>query len=298
MPASAARMGTLLADRPSRGTVMERRTTGTVEANGIRMAYAETGAGADVVLLVHGFTGAKEDFSDHLDPLAELGWRVVAPDLRGHGESDRPPGIDQYSFEVMRADLEAFVDALGLERIVLLGHSMGGVVAQHMARTDTDRLRGLVLMDTTHGRSGMDPELVEAGIGLVRDEGIDALADLLALAPGVNSTAAHQRLIRDREGFAAFGDRKLRAVSGDMFQAMARQLLDRTSELDTLASVTLPTLVMVGELDAPFVRPSRDLAATIEAARLVEIPDAGHNPQFEAPEHWLDAITSFLEVLP
>ncbi len=278
--------------------VMERRTSGTVEANGIRMAYAEAGAGDDVVLLVHGFTGAKEDFSDHLDPLADRGWRVIAPDLRGHGETSRPAGTDRYSFELMQADVEAFVDALGLPRLVLLGHSMGGVVAQHMARSDPARLRGLVLMDTTHGPSGMDPDLVEAGITLVRDDGIDALADLLALAPGVNSTAAHQRLIRDREGFAAFGDRKLRSVSGDMFRAMARQLLDRTSELESLAAVTVPTLVMVGELDAPFVRPSRDLAAAIETARLVEIPDAGHNPQFEAPERWLDAMTSFLEVLP
>lgn len=277
---------------------MERRTTGTVEANGIRMAYAESGEGADVVLLVHGFTGAKEDFSDHLDPLAGLGWRVIAPDLRGHGETSRPPGTDRYSFDLMRADLEAFIDALGLERIVLLGHSMGGIVAQHVACRDTDRLRGLVLMDTTHGPSGIDPDLVEAGIALVRDEGIDALADLLALAPGVNSTAAHQRLIGERDGFAQFGDRKLRSVSGDMFQAMARQLLDRSSELESLTSVSLPTLVMVGELDEPFVQPSRDLAVTIESARLVEIPDAGHNPQFEAPELWLDAMTSFLEVLP
>jgi 2-succinyl-6-hydroxy-2,4-cyclohexadiene-1-carboxylate synthase len=277
---------------------MERRTTGTVEANGIRMAYAESGSGSDVVLLVHGFTGAKEDFSDHLDPLADLGWRVLAPDLRGHGETSGPPGTDRYTFDLLRADVEAFIDALGLERLVLLGHSMGGVVAQHLARADAGRLRGLVLMDTTHGPSGMDPELVEAGIALVRDEGIDALADLLALAPGANSTEAHQRLIRERDGFAEFGDRKLRSVSGDMFQAMARQLLDRTSELDSLGTVSLPTLVMVGALDEPFVQPSRDLAATIETARLVEIPGAGHNPQFEAPELWLEAMTSFLEVLP
>jgi 2-succinyl-6-hydroxy-2,4-cyclohexadiene-1-carboxylate synthase len=277
---------------------MERRTTGTVEANGIRMAYAESGAGADVVLLVHGFAGAKEDFSDQLDPLAERGWRVIAPDLRGHGETSRPSGTARYSFDLMTADIEAFIDALELDRVVLLGHSMGGVVAQHVALSRGEQLRGLILMDTTDGPSGMDPELVEAGIALVGDEGIDALADLLALAPGVNSTEAHQRLISDRDGFAEFGDRKLRAVSADMFRAMARQLLDRTSELDALRSVSLPTLVMVGELDEAYVRPSRRMAEAIEAARLVEIPDAGHNPQFEAPERWLETMMSFLEVLP
>ena len=290
-------MGTLRAVDRAGGVVMERRTTGTVEANGIRMAYAESGSGADVLVLLHGFTGAKEDFSDHLDPLADLGWRVVAPDLRGHGETTAPPGLEQYSFDLMRADVEAFADALGVGRAVLLGHSMGGVVAQHLARSEPDRLRGLVLMDTTHGPSGMDPDLVEAGIELVRDEGIGSLADLLALAPGVNSTVAHQRLIRERRGFADFGDRKLRAVSADMFRAMARQLLDRTSELASLGTVSVPTLVMVGELDEPFVQPSRELAATIPPARLVEIPGAGHNPQFENPERWLAAMTSFLEVV-
>jgi pimeloyl-ACP methyl ester carboxylesterase len=277
---------------------MQRRTTDTVEANGIRIAYADTGAGPDVVLLLHGFTGAKEDFSDHLDPLALLGWRVIAPDLRGHGETSHPVGQGQYSFELMRADVEAFTDALGLDRIVLLGHSMGGVVAQRVALSDGDRLRGLVLMDTTHGASGMDPELVEAGIALVRDQGIDVLADLLAEAPGVNSTAAHQRLIRDREGFAEFGDRKLRSVSPDMFQVMARQLLDRPDRLDQVRSLRMPTLVMVGALDETYLGPSRRLADAIESARLVEIADAGHNPQFEAPERCLGAISSFLEALP
>ena len=133
----------------------------------------------------------------------------------------------------MRADVEAFTDVLGLDRIVLLGHSMGGVVAQRVALSRGDRLRGLVLMDTTHGPSGMDPELVEAGIALVRDEGIDVLADLLAQAPGVNSTEAHQRLLRERDGFADFGDRKLRSVSRTCSRSMARQLLDRPRRCST-----------------------------------------------------------------
>lgn len=277
---------------------MHRRTTDTVEVNGIGIAYAEAGAGPDVLLLLHGFTGAKEDFSDHLDPLAERGWRVIAPDLRGHGESGQPAGQEQYSFEHMRADIEAFIDTLGLDRIVLLGHSMGGVVAQRMALSHSDRLRGLVLMDTTHGPSGLDPALVEAGIALVRDEGIASLADLLAQAPGVNSSEAHQRVLRTRDGFADFGDRKLRSVSPDMFQVMARQLLDRPDMLDRVRSLTMPTLVLVGSLDTPYVEPSRRLADAIDSAQLVEIPDAGHNPQFEAPERWLEAISSFLEALP
>ncbi len=276
---------------------MERRTSGTVDVRGIEMAYAEAGTGPDVMVLVHGFTGAKEDFSDHLDHLAEHGWRVIAPDLRGHGESDSPSGVERYSFHEMAADVEALADVLDVGRYVLLGHSMGGVVAQIVALSDVDRLRGLVLMDTTDASTGMDSDLVEAAIALVQEDGIGALADLLAQEPGAMSTAAHQRLLREREGFAEFGDRKLRAVADDMFCAMARQLLDRSSVLESLRAIAVPTLVVVGALDEPFVEPSRRMAAAIGDARLVEIDDAGHNPQFEVPERWLGAIMRFLEEL-
>jgi len=156
-----------------------------VDLGDVQLSIAEAGVGQRPLLLVHGFTGAKEDFTGWLDRLADLGWHAVAPDLRGHGASSKPAAESAYSFESMADDLLRLADALGWGRFVLLGHSMGGMIAQFIARSAGARLAGLVLMDTTHGPlDTLDPELIEAAVSVVRGQGIDALADILAEMEG------------------------------------------------------------------------------------------------------------------
>src|SRR6476646_11502293 len=103
-----------------------------VRLGAVQLTIAEAGIGGRPVMLVHGFTGAKEDFTDFLEPLAERGWHAVAPDLRGHGSSDHPDDEARYSLEIMVADLLALAASLGWVTFVLLGHSMGGMVAQEL----------------------------------------------------------------------------------------------------------------------------------------------------------------------
>src|SRR5215813_9493693 len=122
-----------------------------VDLGDVRVSIAEAGAGPRRLLLVHGFTGAKEDFTPWLDRLAASGWHAVAPDLRGHGASAKPAQEAAYSFEIMADDMLGLADALGWDRFVLLGHSMGGMVAQFVACKEPARLDGLILMDTAHG---------------------------------------------------------------------------------------------------------------------------------------------------
>src|SRR6476646_1385783 len=97
-----------------------------------KLAYAEAGDGGRPFMLVHGFTGAKEDFTEWLDPLATDGWHAVAPDNRGHGASEKPDDESQYPFDLLATDLLELADGLwGRDTsFVLLGHSMGGMVAQ------------------------------------------------------------------------------------------------------------------------------------------------------------------------
>src|SRR6202011_5004708 len=130
-------------------------------------------------LLVHGFTGTKEDFTDYLDLLAALGWHAVAPDLRGHGASAHPEGQESYSLALFAADLVALSDALGWRSFSLLGHSMGGMVAQVVALEVPERLTGLILMDTSHGNpDGIDPAMVALGRQVVAEGGIQLLVEL------------------------------------------------------------------------------------------------------------------------
>jgi pimeloyl-ACP methyl ester carboxylesterase len=270
-------------------------------STGLRMQAAEAGSGGRPLLLVHGFTGAKEDFTDWLDPLAELGWHAVAIDNRGHGASDKPSDTTDYSFDLLAADALALADdrwGAG-SRLVLLGHSMGGMVAQVIGLQAGERLDGLVLMDTGHSRlSFIDREQAMKVVSIVEDRGIDGLADLMKDREAPLSSPAHERLLAEREGYAEFGDRKLRATASAAYAGMLTAMVDATDRLDGLRTLSIPTLVLVGEQDAPLLAQSRNMAEAIPGAELAVLPDAGHSPQFENTDAWWKALTEFLGSLP
>jgi pimeloyl-ACP methyl ester carboxylesterase len=271
-----------------------------VNLGDVELSIAEAGDGQRPLLLVHGFTGAKEDFTPWLDEVAGLGWHAVAPDLRGHGQSSKPSAESAYSFEVMADDVLRLADALGWNRFVLLGHSMGGMVAQFVARSAGERLAGLILMDTTHGAlDNLDSDLIEAAVSIVRGQGIDALADVMATYEAPLTTAAHRRLLAERAGYAEFTDRKLRTASPAMYAAMAPVFPTAVDRLDGLRQLpaNMPVLVMVGEQDQPFLAPSQRMAAAVPRGSLAVIPDAGHCPQFENTDAWWLALTEFLASL-
>jgi 3-oxoadipate enol-lactonase len=269
-----------------------------VDLGGVRLAIAEAGTGGRPLMLVHGFTGAKEDFSDFLEPLAERGWHAVAPDLRGHGASDHPGEEESYSLAIIAADLLALADALGWERFVLLGHSMGGMIAQHLLLAEPERVRGLVLMDTTHGPvDWVEADTAALAATVVREEGIEALMEALKVmrADDPLMTPAFLRLLEEKPGYSEFCDAKLLASAPAMWLAMSSALLTQPDRLDRLPEVDVPTLVIVGEQDTPFIAHGERMAKKIPDARLAIIPDAGHSPQFENPDAWWTVLSSFLE---
>ena len=150
-----------------------------VRANGIEIAFEEHGRGDRPLLLVHGFTGFRQDFASQLAGLAQHG-RVLAPDLRGHGESGRTGDPASYGFEELTADLLGFLDALGIERCDLLGHSMGGMVALRAALAAPGRIASLVLMDTAPGPLAfIDRAQLELAARVAREAGMAVLAQIL-----------------------------------------------------------------------------------------------------------------------
>jgi pimeloyl-ACP methyl ester carboxylesterase len=268
-------------------------------ATGVDLDVLEAGSGARKVLLVHGFTGAKEDFADHLDQLAALGWHVVAPDLRGHGTSSAPTGTDGYTLKAFAGDVVALTDALGWDDLVLLGHSMGGMIAQLAAlELGPVRLRGLVLMDTSHGPiGGIDAELVATGKALVSAGGMTALVEATRDGDGALDTEANQRVLATRPGYREFGEAKSLACSPDMWVGVVDEVLATQADrlADLAASLTdVPTLVIVGEQDTPFVPHAERMASSMGQARLAVIADAGHSPQFENPDAWFEVLAGFL----
>src|SRR5438552_11578188 len=170
----------------------------------IDLEVAQAGEGRRPFLLVHGFTGAKEDFTDWLDPLAQRGWHAVAPDLRGHGGSSHPEKETDYSFEIFADDVVRLVDTLGWDRFVILGHSMGGMIAQVVALSKAGaRLDGLILMDTAPSTpEGLDPEMVETARAIVAEGGLAALVEIQrSMEDGPLTTPADARLRSGRPGY-------------------------------------------------------------------------------------------------
>jgi len=264
------------------------------------LAVAEAGAGGRPLVLLHGFTGAKEDFTDWLDRLAALGWHAIAPDQRGHGASAQPTDEACYSFECFASDLLALLDAMGWTTAVALGHSMGGMVLQTAALEAPNRFEAIVLMDTSHRALHADQAMVELGVTIARTEGMaalmaaqDALDDDSALGNEID-----RRLKAERPGYLEFSQRKMLSSSPAMYAAMLAAITDVASghdRLDDLRSLTMPALVIVGEHDQPFVQPSRRMADALPNGELVVVPDAAHSPQFESEAVWWSALSAFLE---
>lgn len=277
---------------------MERRR---VRVDGIELELAEAVPSADVeragqIMLVHGFTGSGEDFADHLDSFAAEGWHVVAPTLHGHGRSEHPANPDAYSFERYADEVAGVAEALDWDRFALLGHSMGGMVAQVHALRGTQRLVSLVLMDTCPGPVPIDPGVLELAIKTVREQGMEALLEaqraLAAEAPLVSP--AHERLLRERPGYAAFCDGQLLSSSPVMYVRMVQAMAGAADRLDALASLDVRCLAMVGAQDKALLGPTRQMAHAITGAQHVVIPDAGHSPQFENAPAWRSVMRNFL----
>ncbi|MDX3510937.1 alpha/beta fold hydrolase [Streptomyces caniscabiei] len=132
-----------------------------IEANGVRLHIAEQGTGPLVVLL-HGFPESWHSWRRQFDPLAAAGFRVVAPDQRGYGRSDRPEAVDAYTILHLVGDVVALIQALGEEKAYVVGHDWGAPVAWHTALLRPDMVRGVAGLSVPPPFRGKQPPLVVA----------------------------------------------------------------------------------------------------------------------------------------
>ena len=260
--------------------------------DGIGLAAEELGSGPPL-LMVHGFTGAKEDFADHAPRFAEHS-RVVLFDHRGHGASDKPDDPDGYTLDRLVADTLAVADNLGLGPFTLLGHSMGGMVARRLVLAHPERVHSLVLMDTSPGMPPtIDPDLAGLAADVALIDGMTALRQILDEADTLGSDA-DKRVQRERPGYTEFNTRKWADVAPAAYAGLMRSMIHQPDQLGQMHTITAPTLVLVGEEDEHFVPAARAMVDVLPDARLVVVPDAGHSPQFESPEAYFAGVDGFL----
>ena len=269
----------------------------TVSAGGIEMYVHDVGEGDRAFVLVHGFTGSSDDFVDVLPALSAHG-RTIAPDNRGHGDTTNQG--TGYTLEGMSRDLGACLDALGIERCDLLGHSLGGMIALRFVLAHPERVQSLVLMDTAaRSADGMTSDVLAVPIQIARTQGMAALAKLLRAAGPMANPPAGSPLARsiERMGEERFWSRieaKLTKMDPEAFACLGETLGTQQPVTDRLAEIACPTTVVVGAKDTAFLEPSNELADGIPGATLAVIPDAMHSPQFENEPAWLEAITAHI----
>lgn len=260
----------------------------TITVDSRPVTYAAAGEpGSTPLVCVHGFTGSAEDFAGALDGLA-AGRRVYAPDLPGHGGSAGPDDPGAYGLDALAGTVLEFADAVGLGEFHLLGHSLGGLVAQRVAAVASHRLTSLVLAGTGLGAPPeASLEYVTRIAAAVRDHGLAAGLAATGQQPDGGASGHGQDAASVEERFLALAPA---SVIGE-----ARALVTAAPMGAFLRGIDVPVLVLHGEDEDVWPEAEqRHLARTVAGARRVVIPGSGHAAQREDPAAWSAAVARFL----
>ncbi len=277
-------------------TTASRRTDSVISdlrAGSVRLAtgplvrYVEQGdSTAEPLILLHGYSDSWYSYSRLLPLLSSAAYHAFAFDQRGHGGSERPTA--GYGMDDFAADVAAFLDAVGMARAAIVGHSMGSLIARRVAALYPERVSRLVLIGTVlQAENAATRDLCEAVRTLDDPVPADFVRDFQA-------STIHAPV---PEGF-------FEGVVAESLRMPARvwkSVLDGILDLDDasqLATIAAPTLVLGGELDAVFsAHEQRELAAALPSARLILYPETGHSPQWERPEQVARDLKAFLRPL-
>ncbi|MBI5649876.1 MAG: alpha/beta fold hydrolase [Chloroflexi bacterium] len=261
-----------------------------IKVRGFEMGYDDTGGAGVPLVLIHGYPLDRTLWSAQTRAFADIA-RVIAPDLRGFGESTLP-GADA-TMDTYADDVRALLDALGIKNAIIAGLSMGGYIAFAFYRQHAHRVRALILADTRatadtpEGKLGRD-----ASITLARDQGAGAIADAMVPKALTAQTLKSNRALTD-----ATRDLLARQSVAAIITALGA-LRDRPDSTPTLAEISVPTLIIVGVEDA--ITPVRDaemMRDAIRGARLAIIPNAGHLANIEQPDEFNRVVREFLQTV-
>jgi len=269
----------------------------TMTLHGDRVAYRDEGAG-EVVLLIHGMGGSSFSWRTVVPKLSEK-YRVIAPDLLGHGQSDKPRG--DYSLGAFAVWLRDLLDALDIPKATVVGHSLGGGVAMQFAHQHRDYCQRLVLVSS--GGLGSDVGRLLRVLSL---PGAELVLPIFASRPAVSAAnALRTRLSSDREvsrfsetlhAHASLANPQNRQA----FLRTLRSVVDHRGQsvcaLNRLQlNADMPAMVICGEQDKVIpVAHAHAAHAALPNSRLHVIPDVWHHPQVERPETVVALLDDFI----
>lgn len=254
------------------------------------MAYEDHGDGIPL-LLIHGFPLNRSLWEPQIRELSAFA-RVLAPDLRGYGESEAPSGV--YSMDLLARDCQAFLEATGVNQPTLVcGLSMGGYVALAFYRLYPERVAGLVLAatragaDSEEGKSNRDKTAAQA-----REQGASAVAaGMLPKMMSSKTYATNPELVERVSDIMS-------SASVEGIVGASSGMKERPDSNELLAKIRVPTLILHGSDDQliPF-KEAEAMHEAIEGSRLRLLPEAGHLLNLEQPELFNQAVQDFLASL-
>ncbi len=270
-----------------------------VEVHGHRRAFVRTGAGP-ALLLLHGLGCDHTTWASVIDSLAQR-YTVIAPDLLGHGASDKPRA--DYSVGGYANGMRDLLTVLGIESVTVVGHSFGGGVAMQFAYQFPERTERLVLVSS----GGLGPE-VSPAIRAITTPGFHQVMGLLTL-PGIRHVgkagmralaATGSRPLRDlaeaAEIYDSFKDSHTRAA----IRHVVRAVVDWKGQIVTMSdraylTDAMPMCVVWGRNDRILpVRHANNAAALAPTARVEVIPNAGHFPHKDHPQRFVKIVNEFI----
>lgn len=234
--------------------------------DGVDLYYEIHGNGPPL-LLTHGFSATSEMWRGQIEALSPH-VQVITWDMRGHGRSDYPVDPAAYSEAETVADMAAILDVVGAPDAIIGGLSLGGYMSLGFHAAYPERTRGLLIIDTGPGYRKDEPREGWNANALKQAERFETR--------GVGSIPGH----RDATGLA-------RAARGMLTQHDAHVI-------ESLPTITVPTLVVVGADDAPFLAAADYMAGKVQGARKVVIEKAGHVANVDQPAAFNAAVLAFL----
>jgi pimeloyl-ACP methyl ester carboxylesterase len=233
------------------------------------------------VLLGHGYSATGRMWDGQRAALGDR-YRVISWDMRGHGQTESPDDPAQYSTPLIVSDMRALLAHCGVERAVVGGLSLGGYVSLAFYLKHPEMVRALVICDSGPGyrnaeaRAGWNARALERAAEL-ETKGLEALAG------------------RSREMREAMGHH--RSAQGLAHAARGMLAQDGREVIDGLGTIKVPTLIIVGDQDRPFIAPCEYMAKKIPGARLEVIAGAGHSSNLDQPAAFNRVLGDFLQSL-
>ena len=249
--------------------------------NGIDIEYQDGGSGAPV-LLSHGYSATGRMWDGQRETLGNR-YRIVSWDMRGHGSTSSPDDPAQYSHALTVADMHALLGHLGIGRAVIGGLSLGGTMSLAFYRAHPELTRALVICDS--GPGFRNEKAREDWNQRAQQRAADLEARGLAVLEG--RSAETRQAIRHHKSAQGLAH----AARGMLAQRDA-------SLIESLPEIRVPTLVIVGDQDTPFIAACEYMAKKIPGAKLEVIAGAGHSSNLDQPEAFNRALGRFLDALP